>query len=106
MSKKFTDEEMDNEFVKWIYDTAVDYFCNGIYIPTPKDDGHPCGWDFIDFTMVDPFDAGEDNIFVYKFGGCEISNGYGADVYQDKTLLEILKIIHGQVAFELNQIDW
>lgn len=105
MSKKFEDNEINNEFVKYIYDTAVDYFCNGIYIPTSKDDGHPCEWDFISFEMVDNDDIA-DGIFAHTFDAYEISNGFGSIDYLDQTLLEILKICHGQVTFEKNQIDW
>lgn len=104
MSKKFTDEEIDEAFVKDIYNSAVNYSCNGIYVPTNKH-GHPCRWDFISFEMVDKDDP-TDNILVHRFDIFEISNGCGSIEYLDETLLEILKMVHGQVAFELNQIDW
>lgn len=103
MSAKFPDEKIDKSFVMDVYNAATKSFGDGIYVPS---DGHPCGWDWIDFEFVDPFDAGEDNIFVYTFGGSDISNGYGSEDFEDKTLLEILKVVHGQVAFELDQIDW
>jgi len=104
MSKKFEDTEINNDLVKYIYDAAVDVFCNGIYIPT-SDNGHPCGWDFVSFEMIDNDDSA-DEIFAHEFEDYEVSNGFGSVEYIDKTLLEILKLCHGQVAFELNQIYW
>jgi len=64
--------------------------------------GHPCGWDFIDFDYIED----ENDVENHEFEEWEISNGYGADAFTNKTLLEILKMVYGQVAFELNQIDW
>lgn len=99
MSKKFTDEEIDLNLAKYIYNGAKS-FGEGIYVPS---NCHPCGWDFINFTYVfDSEDDVEDNVFY----GSDISNGYGNEEFSNCTLLEILKKVHGQVAFELNQIDW
>lgn len=107
MSKIFKDEEINLDLVQDIYNAAADDFCNGIYVPASKDNGHPCGWDFISFEMIDN-DNSANNIFTHVFDAStyEISNGFGSIEYSDKTLLEILKICHGEVAFEKNQIDW
>jgi len=97
MSKKFTDKEITEKFVKDVYNVAQS-IADGIYVPS---NAHPCGWDFISFEDIDEWSVAEEPISYY----C-ISNGYGSEDYGDCTLLEILKKVHGQVAFELNQIDW
>jgi hypothetical protein len=97
MSKKFTDDEITEEFAKDVYNGAQS-IADGIYVPS---NAHPCGWDFISFEDVNEWSVAEEPILYY----C-ISNGYGSVDYDGHTLLEILKKVHGQVAFELNKIDW
>ena len=104
MSKKFSDDEITLDLAKYVYNGAKS-FAEGIYVPNhPEIDssGHPCGWDFVDFKYIED----EDDIENYRFECSDISNGYGSEAFTDKTLLEILQKVHGQVAFELNQIDW
>lgn len=101
MSKKFTDEEINLDLAKYVYNGAKS-FTEGIYIPNDSPNGHPCGWDFITFAYID----NEDDVKSYIFEDTDISNGYGSETFADKTLLEILQMIHGQVAFEKYQIDW
>ena len=57
---------------------------------------------FVDFKYIED----EDDVENYRFEYSDISNGYGSDYFDSMTLFEILKKVHGQVAFELNQIDW
>jgi hypothetical protein len=104
MSKKFSDDEITLDLAKYVYNGAKS-FAEGIYVPNhPEIDssGHPCNWDFIDFEDIE----NEDEIESYPFEDWQISNGYGSEEFTNCTLLEILKKVHGQVAFELNQIDW
>ena len=101
MSKKFEDNEITLELAKYVYNGAKS-FAEGIYVPNDEPNGHPCGWDFISFEYIE----NENDVENYLFDNSDISNGYGSEAFTDKTLLEILQMIHGQVAFELNQIDW
>ena len=102
MSKKFEDSEINKELAVYVWNGSKS-FCDGVYVPTVKDDGHPCEWDFIDFSNVIEC---EDDVDVQQFEENDISNGYGSYDYADCTLLEILKMCHGQVVFEKSQIDW
>lgn len=101
MSKKFTDNEINLDLAKYVYNGAKS-FGEGIYVPNDKPNGHPCGWDFIDFKYIE----NEDDVENYRFEDSDISNGYGSGEFTDCTLLEILQMVHSQVAFKLNQIDW
>lgn len=83
----------DNKNVLEVYDCAMEYFGYGIYVPCKE--GHPCGWDFIDFKWVD-----RDNILEYEFDSSDISNGYGSDEFEGKTLKEILLMIDGYFEME------
>ena len=101
MSKKFNDDEITLDLAKYVYNGAKS-FGEGIYVPNTEPNCHPCGWDFVDFQYIE----NEDDVENYRFEYSDISNGYGSDDFDSMTLLEILKKVHGQVAFELNQIDW
>lgn len=98
MSKKFEDSEITKEFAERIWEGSK-FFAEGIYVPS---DAHPCGWDFIDLSDIEC----SDDVDSVEMCPADISNGYGSEEFCDKTLLEILKIVHGQVAFEKSQIDW
>ena len=101
MSKKFKDDEITVDLAKYVYNGAQS-FAEGIYVPNDEPNGHPCGWDFISFEYID----NENEALSYWFENSDISNGYGSESFVGKTLLEILKMVHGQVAFEKDQIDW
>jgi len=98
MSKKFDDSEINKEFAVYVWNGAKS-FAEGIYVPS---DAHPCGWDFISLEYYEV----EDDVEEQPIESYEISNGYGSEEFADCTLLEILKKVHGQVAFEKSQIDW
>lgn len=87
-----------------IYDCATEVYGKGIAVPTIRD-GHPCGWDWLDFGEIFSEDL---DILTYKFCDYDISKGFGCGEYEDKTLKEILKITNGRFAFEINinNIDW
>ena len=101
MSKKFSDDEITLDLAKYVYNGAKS-FAEGIYVPNSEPNGHPCGWDFVNFEYIED----EGDVENYRFECSDISNGYGSEEFIDCTLLEILKKVHGQVAFELDQIDW
>jgi len=90
---------IDREYMEQVYIGAKEIFCNGIYV---KSEGHPCGWDFISFEDMEC----SDDVECMPIEAYSISNGYGSEIYQGMTLLEILQECHGRVAFEKDQIDW
>jgi hypothetical protein len=101
MSKTMDESNITVAFAEQVY-KASQSFANGIYVPTPKGEGHPCRWEFISFDGYEcSTDVESEPIEDYN-----ISDGYGSEAYQDKTLLEILHECHGVLAFEINQIDW
>jgi len=101
MSKVMEKSNITVAFAEIIYE-ASQSFANGIYVPTPKGEGHPCGWDFISF---DAYECSTD-VENEPIDSCNISDGYGSESYQEKTLLEILHECHGIYAFEKSHIDW
>lgn len=82
-----------------IYKCAIEVFGSGIAVPI--NNGHPCGWEWLDFEYVD-------NILKHKFDSNEISGGCGNGDYENLTLKEILFKTNGKFAFEVNRntIDW
>lgn len=52
---------------------AAKYFAKGVYVPNTEPNGHPCGWDFVDFKYIED----EDDVENYRFEYSDISNGYG-----------------------------
>jgi len=102
MSKNFKDSEITEELAKYVWKGSQS-FANGIYVPTSEgEEGHPCGWDFISFEDMEC----SDDVECMPIEAYSISNGYGSEIYQGMTLLEILQECHGRVAFEKDQIDW
>ena len=100
MSKleKYTDEK-----VLQIYNSAIKYFCNGLYV---KSDKHPCGWDYISFEDIDQDDE-EYDVFNYIFSLADINDYiYDDHDFDGKTLKEILESIGDNWAFEISGINW
>lgn len=94
--REFTKCDLDfskDENVLKVYDCAMEYFGHRIYVPCKE--GHPCGWDFIEFEYID-----RDDILEYKFESNDISNGCGSDEFEDKTLKEILIMVDGYFEME------
>lgn len=85
---KFNSKEFRSEVVK----VANEVFYGGIYVFYSRSKihyltVHPCGYDFIDFSMVDDIEK-------YKFDKNDISNGiYDYHPLENKTLNEILNIV-------------
>lgn len=91
----------DDSLIQDIFNCAKEVYGAGIAIPV--DGGHPCGWDWIDFSCMNK----DDDILTYKFDNLDISNGCSNGDYVGKTLKEILKITEGKFAFEVGSyINW
>ena len=90
----------NDEIIKDIYECAMTVFGHGIAVPSKE---HPCGWDWLDFDMVD--DRG---ILNYTFTNSDISDGcHGVNDYEDLTLKKILEVTEGKFLFEINtNVDW
>lgn len=86
---EFNTKEFRSELVK----VTNEFFCGGIYVFYSRSKihyltVHPCGYDFIDFSMID------DDVDEYKFDKNDISNGiYDYHPLVGKTLCEILSIV-------------
>ncbi|APR02553.1 hypothetical protein EXM90_19095 [Clostridium botulinum] len=89
----------DNITILDIYSCANEVFGEGIAVPV--ENGHPCGWEWLDFKFID-------DILTDKFESSDISNGCGNGEYEDLTLKEILLKTNGKFAFEVNEytINW
>lgn len=98
MNRKELDFNND-ETIKDVYSCANEVFGGGIAVPS--EDGHPCGWDWLEFEEVE-------DILTHTFEGYEISSGYGSEEYLNLTLRDILKITNGKFAFEVNRntVNW
>lgn len=101
MSNKLKSAEITVDFAEQIWKGAQS-FANGVYVPTAKGEGHPCGWDFISFEGLE-VSTDVESVPIEDYN---ISKGYGSESYQDKTLFEILQECNGVIAFEMSQIDW
>lgn len=88
----------DDGIIKEIYNCAMEVFSHGIAVPS---EAHPCGWDWLDFDMVD-------DILTHQFHGYDISgSAYEQHDYDWMTLKEILEENEGRFLFEINtNIDW
>jgi len=89
----------DDKTILSIYNGANKVFGGGIAVPV--ENGHPCGWEWLDFKFID-------DILIDKFESSDISNGCGNGEYEDLTLKEILLKTNGRFAFEVNTntINW
>ena len=95
-------EELDfnkDETITEVFKCAKEVYGSGIAVPVEY--GHPCGWEWLDFSNID-------DILKDKFDDSDISNGCGVGEYTDLTLKEILLKTKGKFAFEVNvnTIDW
>lgn len=97
MQFKKNDLELTDDILLEIIRVAKEVFCGGIYVPC---DMHPCGWDFIDFNMIELDDEEEDPL-EYQFELCDISSViYDEHPYEDMTLREILEETDMKFEFE------
>ena len=89
----------DDKTILDIFNCANEFYGCGIAVPIT--DGHPCGWEWLDFTNVE-------NILEHQFEDYEISNGCGVGEYTGLILKKILIQTDGKFAFEVNvnSIDW
>lgn len=90
MEQKEKFVEINDEYIKEIYECAMKYFGNGIYVKS--EDGHPCGWDFINFNMIDNDDE-DYNMDNYTFECSNISDCCGSDEFCGRTLKQVILLV-------------
>lgn len=98
MSRKELDFNKD-ETILDVFNCAKEVYGSGIAVPV--ENGHPCGWEWLDFKYID-------DILHDKFEDSDVSDGYGSGTYTGLTLKEILNKTKGRFAFEVNvnNINW
>jgi len=107
MEQKENFTEINEEYIKEIYECAMKYFGEGIYVK--QEEGHPCRWDFISFKQIDNEDDEYDdcNLDNYTFEHSDISDCCGSEEFVGRTLDAVIRLVGMKGwCFELNGVDY
>lgn len=89
------------QFLSELFESAKEYFCNGIYVLS---DQHPCGWDFISFEN---FEA-ESDLWKEPILDSDISNGcYILSNFENMTVQDVMNEVGPEGwCFEISGVDF